>query len=499
MECRLKKIGRLFVFLAENAHLCDIPSFKISAMKRVLAPKLHTLPDSAIEFYLALRSHIPDDVENYWDLYSSLYPGFSEDDFWRDLEIVTQTEDIKENKGVISVRPWGSGFCEIDTYAFNQLSTKAKCVYFWAFDKLGFNYCTSFDVRNMVKTFGYYNIMELVEEVNQKMKRVLVIDPDNEVIASSIPVMTKLRSGEGLDEFKEVTQDLVSWKAFSLWRSLARDRAWILYLNGKIQGLNARAKRLGNKVIVKKIQEYINLLIGHEIGTKPKRNIDQSRTKFFNSLEINVLTDTKIKEKKRNQKKEIEEIVFPVKCEEKNSTSGVPPAVEHFTEGLNREEIKGILEYNNRPESVDEAIEKACAIWRKRPPFKLPIIPSSDNVWEKHREEKEYQSKSYRVQNWLMAVIRNFDPLPGQQDLDAFMKRIEDGWVSKDGKRYRDESDAARKSDRKVMEKLMLEKNIFDLSELAEKIITFGKSFHSVEGCLVLSDILDYVQKQDNR
>ena len=125
--------------------------------------------------------------------------------------------------------------------------------------------------------------------------------------------------------------------------------------------------------------------------------------------------------------------------------------------------------------------------------FRLLPKPSSEKVWERHTEEKNYKRFIYRVTAWMMAVIRNLDEQASQDDIDKFMDRIEKGWVSKDGKVYGDESDAARKYDRKLVEKLISENSYVDLCDLAEKVISFGKTKKSSEGVLSLSDILKYV------
>jgi len=472
-------------------------------MNRIIPPMLHDLPETAAEFYLALRSNPHVEVENYFDLYSQLYQGMDEDKFWSDLDLVVQTPDIDEKNGVISVRSWESGFCEIDTYNFNRLSTRAKCVYFYACDKLTYNYFVQFDLKAMVKTLAYADLLDLINEVNEVMKRVIVIDTDQQIIASSVPLLAKFRSGDGLDAFRETVQDVTSWKAFSLWRSLARDNQWKFFLTSRIKSLNARAKKVGNNKDMKMIEAYLNKLIGYEKGTKVKRNSNESSTKFFNSLKINTLTDTKYKDKNKEKKTSRGELfstseekqISPLEAE-KIVASGVPAAagqIEDFVSHLDRDEIKDILDYNNRTESVDEAIEYVIAAWNRKPVFRLLPKPSSEKVWERHTEEKNYQRFIYRVTAWMMAVIRNMEKMPSQDDIDKFMDRIEKGWVSKDGKVYGDESDAARKYDRKLVEKLISENSYVDLCDLAEKVISFGKTKKSSEGVLSLSDILKYV------
>lgn len=468
----------------------------------ILPPsKLHELPETAAEFYLALRTNHDIEVDNYWDLYSQLYPGLEEDSFWTDLELVTNTPEIQESKGVISVRPWTGGFCEINTYNFNRLSTRAKCVYFYACEQLGYNYVTDFNLKIMVKTLGYPDLLDLIKEVNEVMKRVIVIDTNTQIFASSIPLMAKFRTGEGLDAFAETVENVLSWRAFSLWRSLARDNRWKFFLTSKINSINARNKKIGNTREIQLIKAYLDKLIGYEKGAKVKQNPSESSTKFFNPLKISTLTGHKDKVKENKEKpskkegdlfQESEQKIIPV--EAKELTLGVAPAIEDFTDLLDREDIQKTLQEKNRTETVDEAIAYACAAWKKKPVFALRPKPSSDDVWERHREEKEYRRHQFRVVGWLNAVINNMDDKPGQGSIDLFMQRVEEGWVSRDGKKYKDEPDAARKYDRKVIEKLISENNYIDLDDLAEKIIKFGSQKKSVEGVLSLTDIISYVK-----
>lgn len=479
-------------------------------MKRTLPPKLakHDLNESAIEFYLALRSnyHQLDEVETYWDLYSSLYPGMDEEDFWNDLEALTKSlpSDIQEKNGELKVRSWEKGFCEIDTYAFNQLSTRAKIVYFYVFDLLSYNYVISFDLKAMVKTLGFYDLMDLINEVNSKMKRVVVIDPDQQVIATSIPIMGKLKSGEELDAFRETVKDVPSWRAFSLWRSLARDNSYKFFLTSRIKSLNSRAKQLGNNKDAKMIEQYLKRLIDNQRPTKSGRNANETATKFFNPLKISTLTDTIYKDKDKNKssietddfssgKKVGSDVTIPPK---KNlDTSGQPAAeIESFFKYLDKQEIKDTLKHKNRSESYEDILEMVSEIWGKRPPFALRAEPSSEDVWIRHKEEKEFTKFKYRVVNYIYAIVRNLEDLPDTEvvgnDVDKFIQRLEEGWISLDGKRYKDEPDAARKFDAKQVKNMVMEKKIGDLGALADKIITFGKQKKSIDGVLCVTDIL---------